>query len=67
MFVNGNTVKLEGTSGSVVGELHLPNAVFFTQYGIKSEPRQTSGGYGLHTLILPDGNRYRSKGRLTRA
>lgn len=66
-FRNGDTVILTDSAygTEVKGALHLPDLVMYGNGRRWSEPQKTYGGYGVHTLILPNGSRFRTEGRLS--
>ena len=67
MFTHGQAVTLTDSSGRAEsGALHLPDVVMYGSRGQYLLPRETPGGFGVHTITRPDGSRYRTEGRLTR-
>lgn len=70
MYKHGQAVTLTGVDGTVkTGTLHLPDQgmSMYTRSGWKEwdEPRMTSGALGVHAIILADGARFRTHGRLS--
>lgn len=66
-FKHGDAVTLCDRSGNTrTGKLHLPDKVYS---GPRITPftyaQSTLGGYGLHTIILSDGSRFRTQGWLS--
>ena len=61
LFRHGDRVTLDGR----VGTLHLPPLVMHGG-GLKwDSQRTTTGGYGVHTIILDSGERFRTEGSLS--
>lgn len=66
-FKNGDKVTLiDAYGGHTVGSLHLPDLVLYAPSTGKkwTETRVETGAYSVHTLILEDGRKFRSEGRL---
>lgn len=66
-FRNGDKVTLTDAYGTrTLGKLHLPDINLYSPAtGRKrTAPRVETGAYATHTLILEDGRRFRSEGRL---
>lgn len=69
MLQNGDKVILsnEAYGNDVAGTLHLPPLVLFSEKGKTCETQQAHVGiYGVYTIILPSGKKYRSEGTLAR-
>lgn len=60
-FRHGDPVTLDGRKGT----LYLPLLTMYGHGRTWDEPQQTTGGYGVHTIILEDGSRFRTEGRLS--
>jgi hypothetical protein len=54
LLKHGDQVVLTSVYGCFTGTLHLPG----------DDEQVQAGVYGVHTLILPGGEKYRSEGRL---
>lgn len=72
MFKHGNPVILTDASGrETSGTLHFPPVTFtgHTRNGaaLTQEERTDTGAYAVHTIILEDGHRFRTEGRLQHA
>lgn len=66
MFRHGQRVALTDSSGRAeVGTLHLPDVVMYGALGQYALPRETPGGYGVHTLAREDGSLFRTEGKLS--
>lgn len=66
-FRNGDRVTLIDAYGTrTLGTLHLPDIKLYSPSTGKkwTAPRVETGAYAIHTLILEDGRRFRSEGRL---
>lgn len=64
-FIHGQPVRVIVPSGrDAVGVLHLPDVVMHGRRGSELLPRETSGGYVVHTIRMPDGSLFRTEGRL---
>lgn len=66
-FKNGDKVTLiDAYGGHTTGELYLPDIELYSPATGKKwqETRIETGAYAVHTLILEDGRRFRSEGRL---
>lgn len=74
-FKHGDHVTLfDAYGGYKEGQLHSPDvecSVFDhsnpPRAHLEMRPQSTSGAYAVHTLILPDGRKFRTEGRLTKA
>lgn len=65
MFKHGDNVIIFDAYGHHrAGTLHLPDQVQYTGNGSLLNVRKTDGSYGVHTLNLPGGRKYRTEGRL---
>lgn len=65
MFKNADPVTLTDSSGKRMdGTLHLPDLVLYSAHGVQRKPQQTSGGYGVHTILTDSGSLFRTEGRL---
>ncbi len=64
-FTHGQAVTLTDASGvESRGTLHLPDVVMYGPQGQYTLPRETSGGYGVHTIRKEDGSLFRTEGRV---
>lgn len=74
-FKNGDAVAITDAHGkTTLGTLFLPDREYLVRYGKMGEysrlekiPQTLCAGYGVATLILENGNRFRTEGRLSRA
>lgn len=66
-FRNGDTVTLTDSvyGTQITGTLYLPDLVMYGNGRQWSERQESQGSYGVHTLILTDGSRFRTEGRLS--
>lgn len=71
-FKNGDAVTItDAYGGKTTGTLHLPDREYIVRYGTMGKyarvaliPQKLGSGYGLATLILENGRRFRTEGRL---